>query len=255
MPFIGRDWRSPGDQWVRTTEGWERMRLWRVKIFENLNQNAVARTTRLALEDLNLVRDKTELTSRRQTYIIYNGGSTKEKKELTSLSEALVRLDMTGAARDISRANFVAKLLTLIMEKKLSVLSGTSQKLVFNILDAMVNEAIRSELNIGFMKDLLGCASDALRDGEHFHIGSQCLWSKHLDTVNKLTNKLSEYQMKERNKDGRVMLSDLPADCLRVIFSQISDHKDVMRAGQTSTTLNRVNATIKILFLKKNAIP
>ena len=43
MPFIGQDWRSPGDQWVRTAEGWERMKLWRVKIFENLNENAVAR--------------------------------------------------------------------------------------------------------------------------------------------------------------------------------------------------------------------
>lgn len=43
MPFLGRDWRSPGDQWVRTSEGWEKLRLWRVKLFENLNQNIVAR--------------------------------------------------------------------------------------------------------------------------------------------------------------------------------------------------------------------
>ncbi|XP_059155272.1 F-box only protein 32-like [Physella acuta] len=240
MPFIGRDWRSPGDQWVRTTEGWERMRLWRVKIFENLNQNAVARITRLALEDSHHTCEKSDITSRRQSYIFFNSGSTKEKLELTSLSEALVRLDMTGAARDINRANYVAKLMTLILEKRLPVLSGTSQKLVFNILESMVNEAIKTELNIGMMKDLLECAYDALQDGKHHHIGSQCLWSKHMETVNRLANKLSEYQMKERNKDGKLMLDDLPADCLRVIFSQISDHKDVMRAGQTSSTLNQV---------------
>lgn len=240
MPFIGRDWRSPGDQWVRTTEGWERMRLWRVKIFENLNQNAVARITRLAIEDLHFTKGTTEITSRRQPYIFFNNGSSKEKLELTSLSEALVRLDMTGAARDISRANYVTKLMTLVLEKKLPALSGTSQKLVFNILESMVYEAIKTELNIGMMKDLLECARDALHEGKHFHIGSQCLWSKHMETVNRLTSKLAEYQMKERNKDGRVMLSDLPTDCLRTIFSQISDHKDVLRAGQTSTTLNQV---------------
>ncbi|CAG2101904.1 unnamed protein product [Medioppia subpectinata] len=27
MPFIGRDWRSPGEVWVKTDEGWERMKL------------------------------------------------------------------------------------------------------------------------------------------------------------------------------------------------------------------------------------
>lgn len=47
------------------------------------------------------------------------------------------------------------------------------------------------------MKDLLGCAKDALHEGKHHHIGSECLWSKHLATVTRLEKQLSEYQMKE----------------------------------------------------------
>lgn len=47
------------------------------------------------------------------------------------------------------------------------------------------------------MNDLLGCAKDALREGKHRHIGSEYLWSKHLATVSRLDNQLSEYQMKE----------------------------------------------------------
>lgn len=43
MPFLSRDWRSPGDQWVRTSEGWERLKLWRIKIFERMNENILAR--------------------------------------------------------------------------------------------------------------------------------------------------------------------------------------------------------------------
>jgi F-box protein 25/32 len=27
MPFIGRDWRSPGEVWVKTDEGWEKIKL------------------------------------------------------------------------------------------------------------------------------------------------------------------------------------------------------------------------------------
>ncbi|XP_005092139.2 F-box only protein 32 [Aplysia californica] len=237
MPFMGQDWRSPGDRWVRTTEGWEKMRLWRVKIFEGLNENVVARINRLAQEDF---QQSKELTTKRQPFILYNNSSSKERVEFTSFSEAIVRLDMSGAVRDIKRANYMTKLLSQILETKLPSLSGTSQKHILNILESMVNEAIKTELNIGLMKDLLDCAHDALKEGKHYHIGSQCLWSKHNETVDRLKDKLAEYQLKERNKDGKLMLADLPTDCLRVIFSQIPDHKDVLRAGQTSMTLNQV---------------
>ena len=43
MPFLGQDWRSPGEQWVKTTEGWEKLRMWRLKLLDNLNDNIIAR--------------------------------------------------------------------------------------------------------------------------------------------------------------------------------------------------------------------
>jgi len=43
MPFLGQDWRSPGDQWVRTGGGWEHLGLWRLKLFESLNENVLRR--------------------------------------------------------------------------------------------------------------------------------------------------------------------------------------------------------------------
>uniref|UniRef100_A0A182P1I1 Uncharacterized protein n=1 Tax=Anopheles epiroticus TaxID=199890 RepID=A0A182P1I1_9DIPT len=27
MPFISKDWRSPGDSWVKTDEGWEKLKV------------------------------------------------------------------------------------------------------------------------------------------------------------------------------------------------------------------------------------
>lgn len=27
MPFISKDWRSPGEAWVKTDEGWERLKV------------------------------------------------------------------------------------------------------------------------------------------------------------------------------------------------------------------------------------
>lgn len=26
MPFLGKDWRSSGDQWIKTEQGWQRMK-------------------------------------------------------------------------------------------------------------------------------------------------------------------------------------------------------------------------------------
>jgi F-box protein 25/32 len=27
MPFISKDWRSPGEEWVKTEEGWEKKKI------------------------------------------------------------------------------------------------------------------------------------------------------------------------------------------------------------------------------------
>ncbi|XP_076440571.1 F-box only protein 25-like [Babylonia areolata] len=239
MPFLGQDWRSPGDQWVRTSEGWERLRLWRLKVFENLNENVVARLIRLALTmDVGPHR---QTTKRRQPYFFFNRGTSRERKELTSLSEALLRLDMAGAVKDIRRSNFVCKLLQLIFESKLPNLSGTAQKHIFQILEATVKEALRTELNIGLAKKLLVQANRALEKGQIFHIGSNCLWARHTTLVCNLNNQVSAYQIKQRKEDNGLKLSDLPDDCLRSILYRIADHSDVVNAGQTTRSLQYIS--------------
>lgn len=235
MPFLGQDWRSPGDQWVRTTVGWERLRLWRLKVFENLNENVVARLIRLALSNTEPQHPTME---RRQPYIFYNRGTTRERKELTSLSEALLRLDMAGAVKDIRRSNFVCKLLQLIFAGKLPNLSGTAQKHVLQILEATVHEAMRTELNIGMVRKLLKMADHALNEGHFSHIGSSYLWARHSQNLSRLSNQLSAYNPKERDDDSGVMFADLPHDCLRNILLRIVDHRDVVHAGLTTQALH-----------------
>ncbi|ESO88260.1 hypothetical protein LOTGIDRAFT_234595 [Lottia gigantea] len=239
MPFLGRDWRSPGDQWVRTTEGWEKLKLWRVKVFENLNQNVIARLIRLALLDIK--SDQDNIYGRRQPYILYNRAMTREKKELTCLSEALIRLDVAGAVKDIQRINFVAKLLELIFNKKFTGLSGTAQKHVISILEAFSNEVLKTEYNTGCIRDLLKSANSALNQGENSHIGSACLWTRHKKAVAQMQDKISEFQVKQRNDDGKTKFTDLPEDCVRCILSRIVDHKDIMRAGMSSTSLHLIS--------------
>lgn len=45
MPFLGKDWRSSGEQWIRTEHGWERTRVLEC-ILDNLNIGLEKQTIR-----------------------------------------------------------------------------------------------------------------------------------------------------------------------------------------------------------------
>lgn len=236
MPFLSRDWRSPGDQWVRTSEGWERLKLWRIKIFERMNENILARLLRLAVSEYD------DTWHKHQPHIHYIKGISKERKVMTSLSEAFVHLDMTGAVRDIRRFNYVKKLMFLLLTRNFRYLSGTSQKNIINILEEMTNQVLKTDTNVPAMKALLNCAVNTLTDGQYSHIGSECLWNKHRATVSKTVAKLEKYQLKQRHYDGKPTLDDLPEDCLRCIFRKLSNHSDIIHTGQTNQTNHIVSS-------------
>lgn len=45
MPFISKDWRSPGEEWVKTEEGWEKKKILECgrQIFGNQQENLDSR--------------------------------------------------------------------------------------------------------------------------------------------------------------------------------------------------------------------
>ncbi|KAJ8305515.1 hypothetical protein KUTeg_016060 [Tegillarca granosa] len=174
MPYLGRDWRSPGDQWVRTREGWEKLKLWRVKVFENLNENILARLMRLAVLEWGCTKESGYF--KHQPHIHFVKGISKERKVLTSLSEAFIHLDISGAAKDIRRFSYVSKLVEILLQNKLVNMSGTSQKYLFTILDEMVNQVLKSKINTERIKELLTFAVNSLKEGQHHHIGKKSRW-------------------------------------------------------------------------------
>lgn len=234
MPYLGQDWRSPGEEWVRTKEGWERLKLWRVKVFENLNSHCLARLLRLALEEWD--NDYSNTHNVHQPYIRYIRATSKEQKVLTSISEAFVHLDLSTAGKDLRRFNYVCKLLKLLLKDKLAFLSGTAQKYVFNILEEMVHDVCKTGNNLAEMRCLLNFAARCLTERRTDHIGSSHLWNSHWQSINKMAAKLRKHKLKEREDDGRPTFSDLPHDCVRSILSTIPDHGDLLRVGQTNST-------------------
>ncbi|VDI10811.1 F-box protein 25/32 [Mytilus galloprovincialis] len=235
MPFLGQDWRSPGDQWVRTKEGWERLKLWRIKVFENLNESILARLIRLAVLNFEGENGNDKYTHQPRIHFIKT--LSRERKVVTTLSESFILLDMTGAVKDIRRFNYVKKILHVLLSNSLVNMSGTSQKYIFSILDEMVNQVVKTKNNMKAMTDLLDCATNSLNDGRYSHIGCTTLWNKHFQAVQKMKNKLNGCKTFMRKEDGKPTISDLPEDCIRCILERLADHKDVVHTGMTKSSI------------------
>lgn len=165
---------------------------------------------------------------------------SRERKVMTSLSESFIHLDMTGAVKDIRRFNYVRKILQILLKESLAEMSGTSQKYIFNILEEMVNQVIKTKNNMKAMKDLLECATESLYHGRSRHIGCSTLWNRHVQAVQRMKNKLSSCQTSTRSEDGKPTLSDLPEDCIRCILERLTDHKDIMHTGMTKFNMYHI---------------
>ncbi len=48
MPFLGKDWRSSGDEWIKTEQGWERLKVLE-SILDNLNNGLSVRSNKTSL--------------------------------------------------------------------------------------------------------------------------------------------------------------------------------------------------------------
>ncbi|KAL4236726.1 F-box only protein 32 [Mactra antiquata] len=240
MPYLGRDWRSPGDEWVRTSEGWEKLKLWRVKVFENLNAHCLARLIRMALQEWDSCYE--DVHNVHKPYIRYIRATSREQKVLTSISDAFIHLDLSTAANDPRRFNYVVQLLKLLLGDKLGFLSGATQKHIFGIMEEMVNHVIRSQNNVQEMKYLVNFATQSLSEHKWDHIGSSRLWENHGKSINRMAAKLRKFKVKERKDDGKVTFSDLPVECKRHIVSTLPDHSDLLHIGQTDTqNFNMIN--------------
>jgi F-box protein 25/32 len=251
MPFLGRDWRSPGEQWVRTTEGWERLGLWRMKLFEHLNENVIERLLKLAsYECCEPCRD--EDVPHVQSFVVVKEVS-KEQTMRTTVAEALSRLDMEGAVRNRRRANYASKLLLYLIQNKMSSLSGMAQRIVFNILQQIVDQAVKhNSRDLRGVQQLMQEMSQALTRGHYDHVGSQQLWDSHTTALCRLQTTLDEHQLQQRDEDGRLTLMDLPSDVLRQILFCLADHRDLVNTGLTDSrafSLSEENALWRHLCL------
>ncbi|KAK7907803.1 hypothetical protein WMY93_016415 [Mugilogobius chulae] len=264
MPFLGKDWRSPGWCWEKTDNGWKRIILYGQEN-NNLGFAELCSDDRSSVFvgevcELNSVKQQKDLFNNstrsqfvKDKWIYVHKVSTKERQGYCTLGEALNRLDFSTAVQDLRRFNYVAKLFQLIARYQLTSLSGAAQKNYFNILEKIVQKVLDDCYNPRLVKDLLQDLVSTLHSltvhvGRVVLVGNINIWLSRLETILKWQEQLNNLQIPKHLCNG-MSLSDLPIHMHNKIFSKLSDACDIINLGQAVPTL-RFLSEDKILWKK-----
>ncbi|XP_042317814.1 F-box only protein 32 [Sceloporus undulatus] len=258
MPFLGQDWRSPGQTWVKTANGWsrclegekdpgsylaERNSYCRKEdynkenIFNSLNCDVAAKKRKK--DQLN---NKTRIQYIHQEKWIYvHKGSTKERHGYCTLGEAFNRLDFSNAILDSRRFNYVVRLLELIAKSQLTSLSGIAQKNFMNILEKVVQKVLEDQQNIRLIRELLQTLYMSLCTlvqsvGKSVLVGNINMWVHRMETILHWQQQLNNIQITRPAFKG-LTFTDLPL-CLQLnIMQRLTDGRDIVNLGQVAPSL------------------
>ncbi|XP_054716284.1 F-box only protein 25-like [Uloborus diversus] len=249
MPFLGRDWRSPGEAWVKTSEGWERK-----KILEYKSSHGQTRFGRNRTAFLEKKRESSYETNSDYSFGSSNKGylsnsvssqesqpycqitlkNTKEVIGFNNISEAIQKLDFRNAVHDIRRFNYICKLLHLLITQNLTTLSGRATQILFAVLEEVARQVASNQQNLHILHMLLNDLRRIIRKYYCWGrpLGSTILWEQHLKTIDRICQLAGDIQIKEPIEDGSCRLSDMPEGILREILLRLSDYKDLMNSSQ-----------------------
>ncbi|XP_029447839.1 F-box only protein 32 [Rhinatrema bivittatum] len=255
MPFLGQDWRSPGQNWVKTDDGWKRYLDEKSNYVSDINsyckkeeynkENLLHSTNCHAAakkRKKDLLNNKAKIQYFPQEKWIYvHKGSTKERHGYCTLGEAFNRLDFSSAILDSRKFNYVVRLLELIAKSQLTSLSGIAQKNYMNILEKVVQKVLEDQQNIRLIKELLQTLYTSLcclvqRVGKSVLVGNINFWVYRMESILHWQQQLNNIQITRPALKG-MTFTDLPLCLQLTIMQRLADGRDIVSLGQVSSDL------------------
>lgn len=248
MPFIGRDWRSPGETWVKTDEGWEKKKILEfyccpAKSLRNPeggqaepgSPNGGVGDDRDGREEEEEVDVGGGHKQPRQPHCRITLKCTREVAGYNTISEAFRRLDFRSGIRDVRRFNYICKLLHLLITQNLTSLSGCATKVLFTMLEDVAWQVANSQQNIHILQLLLQDMEQTLRKYQCWGrpLGSTQLWAEHGRTLQRIADIRKDIQIRGPPPDSPPpQLRHLPPELLREILLRLTDYRDLVNSGQ-----------------------
>ncbi|XP_026325133.1 F-box only protein 32 isoform X1 [Hyposmocoma kahamanoa] len=248
MPFYSKDWRSPGEEWVKTQEGWEKKKVLEctAQRFPAINYNNSDDSQTKSWSQDNEEADKNnDSVSRVPPHCHITIKCTREIAGFNGLSEAVRRLDFSSAVRDVRRFNYICALLELLLGgQRLTHLPGAAQKLLLSMLEQLADQVAESKQNLNALRALL-VALQSLREAERGScwgrpLGSRALWRHHDHAIQRIHSIAQAICIRGPGPEVVPKLHDLPEECIREILLRIQDHRDLDAASSAWSVMASV---------------
>uniref|UniRef100_A0A0R3S262 F-box domain-containing protein n=1 Tax=Elaeophora elaphi TaxID=1147741 RepID=A0A0R3S262_9BILA len=258
MPFIGKDWRAPGETWVwcSNTDGWEQVKLRPIQQVEEAVDatrspvcSSLVKIKRnvsvvsLSSNDENCPRSDTDdFVSESDEWIPHcfvKTGKSKEFVGCTSMSEAFHRLDLARAVSDVRRFNYICKVVQILVQEKLQNLSATARKALLSIIKAIVLICVERDLHISIARSLV-CDFGTGLEGHLY--GSPQLVSKQLNMIGDLLELISERRprtLADSDEESTTFM-DLPREILSIILRKLPDHISLLEVAKAHEVLDAI---------------
>ncbi|CAL8076458.1 unnamed protein product [Calicophoron daubneyi] len=264
MPFLSPDWRYPGDRWLRSSENgslWESAKVYRQRMLQKMNETVIKRVCRQSLDESvhfneNYVNEILRVVVY-QPHVHLRPGSVHEVSTTTTISEAILELDMKAAIRDIRRFNYVCKIIQILVSNHFHKLTGRLQLFLIELLRTILVQVQASCNQTAMLQNLLTDLATTLDKYKYDHIGSAVLWRSHLKAVEDMNKMANDFDIEERLKyaaaqrrikprsvsetcssSGRSLtLEQLPPECLSHVLSFVDLPQDLETASLASASI------------------
>lgn len=228
MPFISKDWRSPGEAWVKTDEGWERL-----KVLECGKRKRLLSTSDDGFDEENdTIPPHCHITIR----------CTREIAGFNGLGDAVRRLDFRSSVRDRRRFHYICALLRLLVAHKgIANLSGSAQRQLLQMVEEVASHVNDSQQHINVLRGLaLQLQNIVYQENQKCWgkpLGSTNLWQEHVETIKRIQTVASQIAIKGPGPEIRPKLHELPEECVREIILRIADHRDLEASADAWTLM------------------
>ncbi|XP_069549243.1 F-box only protein 32 isoform X2 [Brachyistius frenatus] len=240
MPFLGQDWRSPGQSWVKTEEGWKRT-------------TADEKNNNISVESFCKLEEEEECFNKENLLLSlsYDMAAKKRKKDL---------MNNNTKAPYFHREKWIyvhkgstKELLELIAKSQLPSLSGVAQKNYMNILERVVQKVLDDQQNVRPIKELLqtlyvslcGLVQDM---GKSVLVGNINIWVHRMENILQWQQQLDNIQINRPTSTGMTLI-DLPTSLQLNIMQCVSDGRDLVSLGQVCPELGAL-AEDRLLWKK-----
>lgn len=252
MPFIGRDWRSPGEAWVKTGEGWEKKKILEFYCCSGDSLDALEGPAEYeaaaALVDADSGNSdgcfepeaKQPRLLQQQPHCQITLKCTREVAGYNTISEAFRRLDFRNGIKDVRRFNYICKLLHLLITENLTTLSGCASRVLFTMLEEVASQVADSRQNTHILQLLLEDLERTLRKYQCWGrpLGSSQLWEQHMATLQRIWDVQRHIDVRgPALASGSPQLPHLPPELLREVLLRLADYRDLASSGQAHPVL------------------